>query len=435
VGAGEGLVTVRDDATIILSGDAVRPGLHYRRAVTLGSPRRSTAQRLAPLLDALLVVVLLVPLAGHVFERARTGRPGIGSPGTPASVWIGGALAVVAIVPLLWRRRAPLATWIVSGSATVAGLAIPGLGTTTAPIAALIATYTVASRSPRDVSVVVGAVTLVGATVATAVGQAPQHGWGVLLLPVALVSAAWLVGDNLRVRRDYLAELEAKARRTEADRAEESARAASRERARIARELHDVIAHHVSVIAIQAGAARMLADGANPTAARVALERVEVTARQALAELRQLLGVLRHDGDPPALAPQPGLERLDDLLAEVRGAGLPVTLQIHGSALALPPPVDLSAYRIVQEALTNVLKHQGRVPTTVALSYSPKVLDITVEDHGPNARLAAVAIRPGHGLVGMRERVGLFGGRLEAGPAADGGFVVHARIPLEGISA
>jgi signal transduction histidine kinase len=383
----------------------------------------------------LLVVVLLAPLASHVFGRAETGRPGVGSPGTPASVWLGGALAVVAIVALLWRRRAPLATWIVSGSATVAGLAIPGLGTTTAPIAALIATYTVASRSPRDVSVGVGAVTLVGATVATAIGQVPKHGWGVLVLPVALVSAAWLVGDNLRVRRDYLAELEAKARRTEADRAEESARAASRERARIARELHDVIAHHVSVIAIQAGAARMLTEGANPTAARVALERVEVTARQALAELRQLLGVLRHDHEPPALAPQPGLERLDDLLAEVRGAGLPVTLQVHGSALALPPPVDLSAYRIVQEALTNVLKHQGQVPTTVALCYSTGVLDITVEDRGPNAPVAAADTGSGHGLVGMRERVAMFGGQLEAGPAAGGGFVVHARLPLEGVSA
>jgi signal transduction histidine kinase len=404
--------------------------------VPLASPRRSTAQRLAPLLDVLLVVVLLVPVAGHVSERAAPGRPGVSAgPGTPASVWLGGVLAVIAIVPLLWRRRAPLAAWTVSGAAAAAGLAIPGLGTTTAPIAALIATYTVASRSPRDVSLAVGAVTVVGATVATAVGQVPQHGWGVLLLPVALVSAAWLVGDNLRVRRDYLAELEAKARRTEADRAQESARAASRERARIARELHDVIAHHVSVIAIQAGAARMLTDGANPTAARVALERVEVTARQALAELRQLLGVLRHDGEPPALAPQPGLDRLDDLLAEVRGAGLPVTLQVHGPALALPPPVDLSAYRIVQEALTNVLRHQGQVPTTVALSYSTDVLDITVEDHGPDTPVAAAETGSGHGLVGMRERVALFGGQLEAGPAAGGGFVVHARIPLEDISA
>ncbi|MBV8303072.1 MAG: sensor histidine kinase, partial [Acidimicrobiia bacterium] len=218
-------------------------------------------------------------------------------------------------------------------------------------------------------------------------------------------------------------------------RAAELRQATDEERARIARELHDVIAHHLSVIAVQAGAARLLAEqndnGVASTADRDAWGAVESIARQALTEMRQLLGVLRHEAGEPPLAPPPGLDQLNRLLDEVRGAGLPVDARIEGDAIPLPPAVDLSAYRILQEALTNVLKHEGPAPTHVLLRYGDGELAIELVDEG---RLRPVSSAPdpvqGHGLVGMRERVAMFGGRLDAGSRAEGGFAVVAHIPL-----
>jgi signal transduction histidine kinase len=375
-----------------------------------------------PLLDVVLVIALLVVVEATAVTKVE------GS----SSRWLLVTLGVVALVPLAWRRRAPLLVWAVSGCATFAALAVHG---SPGPLALgpLVALYTVATISPRPVSLAAGAATLIGVTVGVAVGGPHRLGWQAYVFPAVVVAACWLVGDNLRVRRAYVAELEAKARRAEDERAEASARAASEERARIARELHDVVVHHVSVIAVQAGAARMRCEhdpGLSATAPAWAA--VETAARQALSELRQLLGILRHDGEPAALAPPPGLDQLDQLLADVRRTGLPVSVRVESVPYRLPPAVDLSAYRIVQEALTNALKHGGARPTTVCLRYGVEDLEIAVTDEGPTLTTAAPGPSVGQGLVGMRERVSMFGGVFTAGPRPEGGFEVKARIPVTG---
>jgi signal transduction histidine kinase len=341
-------------------------------------------------------------------------------------------VVTVAVVPLVWRRRYPVTVWLLSGAATLTAMAAHGSPGPVA-FAPLIALYTIATTSPRRVSLAAAAVSLAGVNVGVVAAQ-PSHLAAVdFAFPVVVIGACWLIGDNLRVRRAYVAELEAKAARAEVDRAAEATRAAAEERARIARELHDVVVHHVSVIAVQAGAARMLA-GVDGGGARAddspSWAAVEATARQALAELRQLLGVLRHDGEPPSRSPQPGLAQLRALIEEVRAAGLPVELHIAGSPTPVDPAVDLSAYRIVQEALTNVMKHQGCVATAVSVSYLPDTLELSVVSQPAPSAQSLTAAGPGHGLVGMRERVALLDGELQAGTQPDGGFSVRARVPL-----
>jgi signal transduction histidine kinase len=351
----------------------------------------------------------------------------------PGWRWLAGLTAALAVVPLAWRHRAPLLVWAIVAAATLAGRL--NHGTDFKSVALLVALYTVATTSPRRISLAAGAATAVWVTLGE-VG-ADRHGLrlGSVVFPALVVAAVWLVGDNLRVRRAYVAELEAKAARADLERAADAARAAAQERTRIARELHDIVVHHVSVIAVQAGAARMLADrtgAAGP--GRQAWVAVEDTARTALRELRQLLGLLRSDGEPPSLSPAPGIDQLDRLLDDVRRAGLPVEARFEGTPRAIPSAVDLAAYRIVQEALTNVLKHAGPVPTTVILRYCDDDIHVEVTDAGPQ-RSPGQPEAGGHGLVGMRERVGLLGGRLDAHPDSGGGFAVVASIPTGGQSA
>jgi signal transduction histidine kinase len=202
-------------------------------------------------------------------------------------------------------------------------------------------------------------------------------------------------------------------------------RATAAERARIARELHDIVAHHLSVIVLQAAGAR-----ASGKAAEAALEKIENSGRQALAETRRLLGVLRDSAEEPGLAPQPGIGELDALAASVRAAGLPVNLVISGDHAAVPAAVDVSVYRIVQEALTNILKHAGRACADVTIGCADEAVTIEITDDGtrePGNQIPA----GGHGLAGMRERASIFGGELHAGPRPGGGFAVRARLPLE----
>ena len=391
--------------------------------MTLAPGRLAATARRPWLSDALLAGALLILVEVTVLAKQEAwSRP----------VWLPAAAGAAAVIPLAWRRRAPLAVLAVSGAATLAVMLYhgsPGL-LALGPLAGL---YTVATTSPRRISLGAAGVTLAGVTAGIA---AAHHGgltWEVFLLPWAVVAAAWLIGDNLRVRRAYVAELEAKAARADADRAAEAERAAARERARIARELHDVVVHHVSVIAVQAGAARVVARRGGPTAdTQQALTDVEATARQALGELRQLLGVLRHNGDPPARAPAPGLDQLGHLLDDVRRAGLPVEASTEGDPVPLPPAVDMSAYRIVQEALTNVLKHAGCAPTSVVIGYTGQDLRIKVANGRPAGHPSRAGPGSGQGLAGMRERVAMFGGELHAGLSPGGGFTVSARIPLDG---
>jgi signal transduction histidine kinase len=384
--------------------------------------QRARSRRRGQVLDAVLAAGVFALLLMTLLAEGRRGS-GLGL----TSLLLGAA----ASIPLAWRRRAPLAAWAVSGGAVLAVMTLYHRSAGVLVVGPLIALYTVATSSPRRRSLAAGVVTLAAATAAVA-ADIERLNWESFVFPGAVIVGCWLTGDNLRMRRAYVAELEAKAARAEADRAAETARAAAQERARIARELHDSVIHHVSVIAVQAGAARMLADQAAGAAdERQAWTAVEATSRQALAEMRQLLGVLRSDEDPLLLSPQPGLCQLDRLLEDVRQAGLPVDSQVQGTPVPLPPAIDLAAYRIVQEALTNILRHQGRVPATVVVGYRAEDLQIRVAGVGTLLPQPHAAPGTGHGLAGMRERVAMLGGELDAGPDPAGGFVVAAKIPLQ----
>jgi signal transduction histidine kinase len=236
----------------------------------------------------------------------------------------------------------------------------------------------------------------------------------------------WLVAQLLARRAHRAAEAEERAARLEHDQEERARAAVAHERARIARELHDVIAHSVSVMTVQAGAARLLLDE-DPQRAVEPLLAVEETGRQALTEMRRLLGVLRGDSDEPTLAPQPGLEDLPALATTIREAGLEVAMAVEGGQRPLPAGVELAAYRILQEALTNSLKHAGAARAQVTVRYAPESVLLEVRDDG---RMPP-ADGHGHGLLGMRERAALYGGELDAGPLPGGGFAVRARLPVE----
>ena len=230
----------------------------------------------------------------------------------------------------------------------------------------------------------------------------------------------------MRARTRLTAELhEAAAQLAEASE-EEQQLAAIEERRRIAREMHDLVAHSMSVMVVQAGGARRILDR-DPARALEAATRIERTGREALGEMRHLLGVLHGSDHAPALAPQPTLAEIGELVARARSAGLPTVLEFRGERRALPAGLDLAAYRIVQEGLTNALKHAGRAPTTVTVDWSEHTLTLEIRDHGPRVARNGGG---GHGLVGMRERVRLYGGELDAGPADGGGWHVRATLPL-----
>jgi signal transduction histidine kinase len=247
-----------------------------------------------------------------------------------------------------------------------------------------------------------------------------------------ILSIAWFFGVALGTRTAQARELRARVER-ERSRVESAAEeAAVEERTRITRELHDVVAHSVSVMVVQASGVRRLLQPEQERE-REALLSVEQIGREALAEMRRMLGVMRSgEEQPPSLAPQPGLKSLGHLIAQIEEAGLPVTLHVEGERAALPPGVDLSAYRIVQEGLTNALKHARGAHADVTVRYGAERLELEIADDGPGS--ANGDAMEGHGLVGMRERVALYGGTLEAGPREGGGFVLRAQLPVEACS-
>jgi signal transduction histidine kinase len=238
----------------------------------------------------------------------------------------------------------------------------------------------------------------------------------------------WGAGRALRAHRAQAAHLLELARELEHEREQRTRAAVAEERTRLARELHDVVAHSVSLIAVQADAAEVGLER-NPEQALPPLRAIRSAARDALGELRRMLGLLRTSDADPALSPQPGLARIGPLVDEARGAGLAVELEVDQSLPALPPGLDLCAYRVVQEGLTNVRRHAGATHASVTVRGDDGVLDLEVRDDGIGPRSSAAA---GYGLVGLRERVGLYRGELYAGAGAAGGFVLRARIPLEG---
>ncbi len=339
-------------------------------------------------------------------------------------------LAALIPLPLCWRRRAPLTSLVLAGAALglptlLVDSSIPFWG---GYVVLDVALYSASryARHPRDKWALL---VPVGAIACVAAAHPSFRSGNEIVFSTVVFGLGWALGQAVRewkrrheiLGHDLLTLAESTALREQA--------AAAAERTRIARELHDVVAHGVSVMVVQAGSARLQLRR-DPQSAEAALRAVEATGREALAELRQLLGVLRADDEDQMVdAPQPGLATVDELVGQLRSSGLDVTVDVVGERRELSPALDLSAYRIVQEALTNVLKHAGRTTATVRISYHPRELDLEVSNgHGPRAALTRAV--GGHGLVGMRERVAMFSGRLEAGPRPDGGYLVRATLPL-----
>jgi len=383
--------------------------------------------------DRLLVgVLLLLGLTTFVDVRFADQRLGF-APGTPIGIAVivvfGLGLWLLQIAPLLWRRSHPsLVLLLVAGAFGTKVLL--GFNPGIAGLGLLIAMYSVAAyevRARRLVFLVVAGLGFLAGFVVFGVTGNPRS--FAITVPSLFFVAAWLIGDYLRTRRAYVAQLEERAARLERERDQDRRLAADDERTRIARELHDVVAHDVSVIAIQAGAARAV-QATRPEAAAQALGLIETTARETLIELNRLLGVLRgSNGGTPDRSPQPGIGQLAGLVEGLRAAGLEVDARVDGEPRPLPPAVDLSAYRIVQEATTNVLKHSRARRVDIRVHYSEAMLALDIRDDGPGDG-GDEATSSGHGLIGMRERVALFGGELRAGRDPAGGFSIHARLPL-----
>ncbi|MFD4607990.1 MULTISPECIES: sensor histidine kinase [unclassified Streptomyces] len=363
-----------------------------------------------------------------------------GAPGHHGSVHAGLALSFVLCVVVALRRRMPEKMLVLAGAAGAAQLVLDA-ETMVADFAILVIIYTVAAIGARWASRFALAGGLCAATLAQI--RWPQHDASALgnvaitvfqTVPFAL---AWVLGDSVRTRRAYFAQLEERAARLEKEREAQAKVAVAAERARIARELHDVVAHNVSVMVVQADGAAYVLDAA-PDQAKKALETISSTGRQALAEMRRLLGVLRtgEHQEGGEYVPQPDVGQIEDLVEQCRGSGLPVDFRIEGTPRPLPSGVELTAYRIVQEALTNTRKHGGpNAGASVRLVYFDDGLGLLVEDDGKGAPHELYeeggADGRGHGLIGMRERIGMVGGTLDAGPRPGGGFRISALLPLK----
>jgi signal transduction histidine kinase len=372
--------------------------------------------------DVLIVVLAVAAVLEVAIRRDNADAP-------QTTLWFGIPAAAVIVLWLLARRRfpfgAPAAFWLLAAAASfVDGRLIPfpaGLY-----LAGMLAAFLLGNL--RDVILArVGLAVILG-SMATIIFNRPGHSPGELVFIPLLFGIAWLAGFALNARAEQADAAEARAAQAERERETAARIAVAEERARIARELHDIVAHAVSVMVLQVGAVRHklpeeLADESG------ALRGVEQAGRTALAEMRRLLSAMRRDGDDLELAPQPGLGGVGALVAEIGRAGLPVTLHVEGEAAPLPRAIDLSAYRIVQEGLTNALKHARAHHAEVTLRYAADELEIEVRDDGTGG---GASNGPGYGLVGVGERVKIYGGTMTAGAAPDGGFVLGARLPLGG---
>ena len=371
--------------------------------------------------DALIVLAALVIALEGAFRDGT-------DPPTTTRWFTVPALALI-VLPLLLRRRfpfaAPAAVWVIAAACS----AVDGrlvVFSVISSVAGMVAAYLLGNLRDETQARLGLAVVIAGAAIV--IYNNPKHAPGELVFVPVLFGIGWLAGFALRERAAQAEEAEERARQAERQRESAARLAVAEERARIARELHDIVAHAVSVMVLQVGAVRhnlpeTLEEDTD------ALKGVEQTGRTALAEMRRLLGAMRDDGDDAELAPQPGLDRLDALLAEVGRAGLPVELHVDGDPFPLPRATDLSVYRIVQEGLTNALKHARASQADVSIRYAPDELRVDVRDDGAGP---ADSDGLGHGLVGVRERVKIYGGEMTAGPATDGGFVLSIRLPVGG---
>jgi signal transduction histidine kinase len=370
----------------------------------------------------LLIAIAALEGALEVAFRHDAGRE------LSTSRWFAAPAAALVVLVLLGRRRFPLAApaamWgLAAALSFVEGwlvVSIPALYVTAVVASLLLGYVDEVARARLGLAVV-----LAGSAIVIANG--PDHTAGDFVFVPGLMAIAWFAGGMLRERAERAVEAQERAIRAEQEQEENARRAVFEERVRIARELHDVVAHHVSMMGVQAGAARMVIDR-DPSKAKDALTAIEASSRQAVDELHRLLGFLRQAGDADDLAPSPGVGQLPRLVAGMSDSELAVRVGIEGEERPLPPTVDVSAYRIVQEALTNTLKHAQASRADVRLRYRPGELEVEIVDDGLGAAGPSGG-GSGLGLIGMRERAALHGGRLRAGPEPGGGFAVRVNLP------
>lgn len=344
------------------------------------------------------------------------------------AVWVS-VLAVVAAIALLFSRRYPFAAPLLAAAAIAATLPLmqPYVAREAdAPFVVVVLFIPWCLGTYNDTwRAIVGLILAQGVGLWANANFAETNGDYVWI--AAAITVSWTTGFVLSRRSEHARELSERAERLEREQRDAAERAVTEERQRIARELHDVIAHSVSVMTVQAGAVRRLLKPEQEKE-RKALETVESTGREALTEMRRLVGLLREHGAMPEFSPQPGMATIDSLLDGVRAAGLPVDLEVDGEPRDLPPGVDLTAYRVVQEALTNALKYAGPAHAWVAVGWGEDELELEIANDGLGD---GDGTGGGHGLTGMRERVSLYGGEIESGPRNGGGYVVRARLPLQ----
>jgi signal transduction histidine kinase len=375
--------------------------------------------------DLLLVVAALAAVAQIAGGGDDPDAPRIATA-------LAAVLAALVVLTLLARRRAPfaapLALWLLAAAVSFVdgrivtfafGIYVAGLAA-----AFMLGALRDELRARVGLGVVVAASTIV-------VVNEPGHSTGDLLVP-CIFALAWFAGLAQRARAAAAESAEQRADQAEREQEAAARVAVAEERARIARELHDVVAHALSVMVLQVGTVRHRLPSELGEEAE-ALSGAEQTGRNALGEMRRLLGAIRHAGEEVELAPQPGLDRLDKLLEEVRGTGLDVALEVDGEPFPLPHGIDISAYRIVQEGLTNAIKHAHAHEARVRIGYAPSEVRIGVRDDGAGAAAAGDGL--GHGLIGVRERVKIYGGEMQAGRVDGGGFELSTRFPIDGAAA
>ena len=338
------------------------------------------------------------------------------------------AAAFAMTFPLAWRRTAPLAVMAIVFVPLV-GMAAAGhpLDSAYVMVVLLLAFHAAGAYCERRRAILALALGLGLLASVLLVERDGGSAVGDLVFIGAIVSIVWALAVGVRERAVQAGALVVRAQALEFERDVRAREAAAEERARIARELHDLVAHSISVIAVQTGMLRRRLRHERPQDAEE-LAQVERTARETLAEMRRLLGLLRTDEEAPALSPQPDLGQVERLAEQVRRTGLDVDITVEGEPRPLPPGIDLAAYRIVQEALTNTIKHAGPACAQVTVRYLPRELELEITDDGSGPRGNGDGC--GHGLVGMRERVGLYGGSFDAGPGSERGFAVRARLPI-----
>ena len=338
------------------------------------------------------------------------------------------AIAIL-VAPILARRRfpfwAPLSYWVIAAAISLIDPIVIPYANSLIPVgmvaAFLLGNLRDSGQAAVGLAVIVGSMLIL-------VGEIPDHRTAELVFVPMEFAISWLAGFALRERTQQAEAAEVRATLAERERDAAARVAVAEERARIARELHDIVAHAVSVMVLQVGAVRhRLPDGLDDD--REALRGVEKAGRTALTEMRRLLEAMRTEGEQAEFAPQPGLDELDSLLEEIGKAGLPVELHIDGNAFPLPRAIDLSAYRIVQEGLTNALKHSRATRADVTVRYATDQVELEVRDNGSGT---ATGDGLGHGLVGIRERVKIYGGEMDAGTANGGGWVLSTRLPITG---